>query len=101
MFLAPLHSVGVIDWATVDLHTLEPNMSEITITVKLSSETKHQVTLSTSSTILSLKEKVTELSSIPVTQQRLIFSGKVLKDDQTVEFYKVLIFERCKIQLRF
>ena len=36
-----------------------------------------------------IKERVEEKEGIPPTQQRLIFGGKALADDKTVDFYKI------------
>ncbi|XP_019758833.1 NEDD8 [Dendroctonus ponderosae] len=39
--------------------------------------------------ILVLKEKLEEKEGIPPQQQRLVFQGKQLKDDKTVNSYKL------------
>ncbi|KAI5960092.1 uncharacterized protein KGF55_004815 [Candida pseudojiufengensis] len=64
-------------------------MSDITITVKSSGDKKYEISFNPSITILDLKNKIEEKSSIPSSSQRLIYSGKVLKDDQTAESYKI------------
>jgi ubiquilin len=40
-------------------------------------------------TVLDLKKACAELCEYPVDDQRLIFKGKVLKDDQTLVEYKI------------
>ncbi|XP_017776577.1 PREDICTED: NEDD8-like [Nicrophorus vespilloides] len=40
-------------------------------------------------TILTIKDKLEEREGIPVDQQRLIYQGKKMKDDQTVKNYKI------------
>eukprot|EP00049_Salpingoeca_infusionum_P005655 m.95035 g.95035 ORF g.95035 m.95035 type:complete len:78 (-) comp13037_c0_seq1:212-445(-) len=40
-------------------------------------------------TIERVKEKVEEKQGIPPEQQRLIYSGKQMNDDKTIEDYKV------------
>ncbi|EOD12298.1 hypothetical protein EMIHUDRAFT_257178 [Emiliania huxleyi CCMP1516] len=40
-------------------------------------------------TVVALKEKIAEASSVPAAQQRLIYSGKVLQDSQSLESYHV------------
>ncbi|CAX44250.1 ubiquitin domain-containing protein, putative [Candida dubliniensis CD36] len=65
-------------------------MSEsITITIKSSGDKKYEVTVDPSITVSQLKELVAEKSDIPAGSQRLIYSGKVLKDTETVASYKV------------
>ncbi|CAK9439739.1 uncharacterized protein LODBEIA_P38390 [Lodderomyces beijingensis] len=67
----------------------DKKMPEITVTIKSSGDTRLQLTFDPSITVLQLKELIGEKESTPVAGQRLIYSGKVLKDDQTVESYKV------------
>ncbi|KAK5781921.1 ubiquitin domain-containing protein DSK2 PWA37_000684 [Arxiozyma heterogenica] len=50
---------------------------------------KWDVTVEVTETVSDLKKKIAEVSSIPVENQRLIYSGKILKDDHTLESYKV------------
>lgn len=50
---------------------------------------KWDVTVEVTETVSELKKKIAEVSSIPVENQRLIYSGKILKDDHTLESYKV------------
>ena len=65
-------------------------MSEsITITIKSSGDKKYEVTFDPLITVSQLKELVAEKSDIPAGSQRLIYSGKVLKDTETVTSYKV------------
>lgn len=65
-------------------------MSEsITITIKSSGDKKYEVTVDPLITVSQLKELVAEKSDIPAGSQRLIYSGKVLKDTETVASYKV------------
>lgn len=39
--------------------------------------------------IISIKEKLEEKEGIPPAQQRLVFQGKQLKDDKTINSYKL------------
>ncbi|CAJ0916660.1 18933_t:CDS:2 [Entrophospora sp. SA101] len=64
-------------------------MSEITITVKCSNDTKYTVTTDKSKTVLEFKQLIAEKSEIPADKQKLIYSGKVLKDNDTLETYKI------------
>lgn len=61
----------------------------LVFTVKSSNDAKYPVTLPPSTTIAELKTKLSELSEIPTERQRLIYSGRVMKDDETLSFYKV------------
>lgn len=48
------------------------------------------MTISSSATVEELKAKIESLDSeVPVSAQRLIYSGRVLKDSETIDFYKV------------
>lgn len=65
-------------------------MSEtIKITIKSSGDTKYEVEVAPTITVLELKNEISSKSSIPADRQRLIYSGKVLKDNETVSFYKI------------
>ena len=43
-------------------------------------------------TVMMLKEKIADVTGTPVVQQRLIFRGKVLKDDHPLSSYCILFF---------
>ncbi|VEU20955.1 DEKNAAC101866 [Brettanomyces naardenensis] len=64
-------------------------MTDITITIKTAGDKKHQATISTSATVGALKEQLAKDLDIPVERQRLIYSGKVLKDGDTIESYNI------------
>lgn len=64
-------------------------MSEFTITIKMTGDSKHQLSVTSEMTVLQLKEKIASDLDIAVDRQRLIFSGKVLKDNDTLETYKI------------
>ncbi|KAF2862006.1 hypothetical protein K470DRAFT_229163, partial [Piedraia hortae CBS 480.64] len=65
--------------------------TQITIQIKYSGENKHSLTLPLSTTIGSLKQTLStsDYADIPVERQRLIYSGRVLKDDDTLDSCKV------------
>ena len=67
-----------------------PDESPITFSIK-ASEAKYVLTLPLTTTVLTLKEKLSgdDYSKIPATRQRLIYSGRVLKDTDTLASYKV------------
>lgn len=65
--------------------------AQVTLNVKSSNEAKFVLTIALSTTVLDLKNKLStsEYADIPVARQRLIFSGRVLKDAETLASYKV------------
>lgn len=62
----------------------------ITINVKASNDQKHAVLIATSETVLELKKKVALNCDTPAERMRLIYSGRVLKDQDALEVYKIL-----------
>lgn len=63
----------------------------ITFSVKASNDAKYTFTLPDSTTVLDLKEKLSspEHADTPAERQRLIYSGRVLKDNETLASYKI------------
>lgn len=63
----------------------------ITFKVKTSGDGNHTITMLDSSTVLDLKTKLAteDYENIPVERQRLIYSGRVLKNDETLASYKI------------
>ncbi|RAL07388.1 ubiquitin domain-containing protein DSK2 [Aspergillus homomorphus CBS 101889] len=63
----------------------------ITFTIKSSNDAKYTLTLPLSTTVLDLKEKLAtaEYADTPAERQRLIYSGRVLKDNETLATYKI------------
>ncbi|GAO51075.1 hypothetical protein SAICODRAFT_7230 [Saitoella complicata NRRL Y-17804] len=64
-------------------------MSEITINIKSSQDKKYSLTVPLSLTVREFKDRVAAISEIEVERQRLIYSGRVLKDPDTLESYKI------------
>lgn len=64
-------------------------MSEFSITIKMTGDAKYQMNVTPTMTVLQLKEKIASDLDVAVDRQRLIFSGKVLKDNDTLETYKI------------
>ncbi|CAK3756798.1 related to ubiquitin [Lecanosticta acicola] len=64
---------------------------QITFNVKSSSDAKYVITVSTATTIADLKQKLSteEYANTPPERQRLIYSGRVLKDGDTVASVKI------------
>ena len=63
----------------------------ITFNIKSSSDAKYVLTLPLSITVADLKQKLStsEYADIPPDRQRLIYSGRVLKDPDTLASYKI------------
>ncbi len=63
----------------------------VTFNVKSSNDAKFTITVPLSTTVADLKEKLatTEYADLPPDRQRLIYSGRVLKDPDTVGSYRI------------
>lgn len=64
-------------------------MSAISVNIKCSNNDKATITVEPSSTVLDMKQSISDSLNVPASQQRLIYKGRVLKDDLTVEFYQI------------
>ncbi|KAI4718174.1 hypothetical protein E4T48_05651 [Aureobasidium sp. EXF-10727] len=64
---------------------------QLTFTVKSSNDAKYAITITANSTVSQLKEKLatSDFADIPTERQRLIYSGRVLKDHETLASYKI------------
>lgn len=65
--------------------------AQVTFKVKTSSDGAHTITMAESATVLDLKTTLAGESyeNIPVERQRLIYSGRVMKNDDTLATYKI------------
>ena len=61
--------------------------SEITVTIKCTNSETASIVIDRSCAVLEFKQKISEKLNIPANIQRLVFKGKVLKDELTLEFY--------------
>ncbi|KAJ1969396.1 hypothetical protein IWQ62_000649 [Dispira parvispora] len=65
-------------------------MPEISVNIKSSNESAFSVSLNPdATTVQQLKELIASKADIPVERQRLIYSGRVLKDAETLSGYKL------------
>jgi ubiquilin len=64
-------------------------MSTITITIKCSNASSSTVLIEHTATVADLKEKISQELSVAASLQRLIFRGRVLKDENTLDFYQI------------
>ncbi|OKL61531.1 hypothetical protein UA08_03316 [Talaromyces atroroseus] len=65
--------------------------ASITFNIKASNDAKYTFTLPESTSVADLKEKLStsEYADTPADRQRLIYSGRVLKDNETLASYKI------------
>lgn len=66
-----------------------PEPEPIAFNVKAASDAKYSLSLPPTATITEVKKKLAEISEVPVERQRLIYSGRVMKNDETLGFYKI------------
>ncbi|KAM3425566.1 Deubiquitination-protection protein dph1 [Cercospora zeina] len=64
---------------------------QVTFNVKSSSDSKYALTLPATTTVAELKQKLSsaDYADTPADRQRLIYSGRVLKDADTLASYKI------------
>ena len=59
----------------------------VSVNVRCSNGSKFSVRTSLDSTVGAFKELVAQNSEVPANQQRLIYKGRILKDDQSLVSY--------------
>ncbi len=64
-------------------------MSDLVLTIKCSNADKATVTIDKNASVLELKTKIAGELQVPSSQQRLIYKGRVLKDELTLESYGI------------
>lgn len=72
-----------------DIHTSYIKMTTVNITIKCTNSDTATIAIDNTSLISELKIKIAEKLNIPANIQRLVYKGKVLKDEQTIEFYDI------------
>jgi ubiquilin len=65
--------------------------AQITFKVKSSNDKTHTITMADSATVLELKTKLagSDFEDIPPERQRLIYSGRIMKDADALSVYKI------------
>lgn len=72
----------------------------VSVNVRCSNGSKFTVRTSLDSTVEAFKEVVAQNSEVPANQQRLIYKGRILKDDQSLlsygnEVFLLIVFVFC------
>ena len=62
-------------------------MAPITVHIKCANEGKFSVQVDDAGTVLDLKRAIEENNGVAVSDQRLIFAGRVLADDGSIASY--------------
>jgi ubiquilin len=73
----------------------------ITITIKCSNAEKAEVETEPSATVAEFKVLVGEKLSVPAENQRLIYKGRILKDESTLEQYDIEGMENIKVHTNY
>lgn len=65
--------------------------AQITFKVKTSGDKTHTITMAESATVLDLKTKLaaSDFEDTPAERQRLIYSGRIMKDPDALSVYKI------------
>lgn len=75
-------------------------VEEVNVNIRCSNGSKFSVKTSLESTVGEFKGVLAQNCDVPAEQQRLIYKGRILKDDQTLVSYGILIpFRFCLILL--
>ena len=61
----------------------------INIKVRQGSGAEHQILIAQNSSVKELKEVCSQKTGISATEQKLIYKGKILKDEMTLDDYKI------------
>ncbi|KAL9328292.1 hypothetical protein ACSQ67_003295 [Phaseolus vulgaris] len=77
------------DATTAETATSESNTAGVNINIRCSNGSKFSVQISLDSLVRSFKDVVARNCDIPADQQRLIYKGRILKDDQTLQSYGI------------
>lgn len=65
--------------------------AEVSVNIRCSNGSKFSVKTTLDSDVGAFKSLVAQNCDVPAEQQRLIYKGRILKDDQTLESYGTLI----------
>lgn len=66
---------------------------KVNVNIRCSNGSKFSVLVYLESTVGSFKSILADHSEVPADQQRLIYKGRILKDDQTLQSYGAFFFD--------
>ncbi|GKE84779.1 ubiquitin domain-containing protein DSK2a-like protein [Tanacetum coccineum] len=64
---------------------------EINLNIRCSNGNKFSIRSSVRSSVVDFKDLLAQNCDVPANQQRLIYKGRILKDDQTLDSYDVIV----------
>lgn len=79
--------MGGDDGGVAESKTAAEGGGDVTVHVRCSNGSKFSVQIGLESSVGSFKSVLAQNCDIPAEQQRLIYKGRILKDDQTLESY--------------
>ncbi|KAM7510845.1 hypothetical protein LguiB_009720 [Lonicera macranthoides] len=84
-----LRAISRNTWKLARTYGTESNNAggAVTVNVRCSNGSKFSVQIRLESTVGSFKSVLAQNCDIPAEQQRLIYKGRILKDDQSLESY--------------
>jgi hypothetical protein len=65
------------------------NYEDITLKIRMMTNEVFIIKINKLKTILEIKQEIRRIKNIPITNQKLIFQGKVLKDSDKITIYKL------------
>ena len=77
--------------ASEDTADNEAAPKQLSFKIKTSGEGAHNITISETAQVLELKNLLSgeEYENVPASRQRLIYSGRVMKDEEQLKVYKI------------
>ena len=66
---------------------------KVNVNIRCSNGSKFSVLVNLESSVGSFKSILAEQSEVPPDQQRLIYKGRILKDDQTLKSYGAFLLD--------
>ena len=72
-----------------DEGTADPILSVVTVRIKTMDERVHRIEVNLDEKVSELKIKIRDQMNVPLEKQRLIYTGKQLKEDQTLRQYNI------------